>query len=200
MFNEKKYIFGLGTGRCGTVSLTELFNIQNSSFFSHEMGSRPYLPWDMERVKIVNRLFELSNNKNKFVGDVAFFLLPYINEILKYIPESKFVILQRDKKETISSYMKKTEGRNHWVKHNGNIWQNDSWDVCYPKFYVDSKKEALAEYYDLYYKLCRKIPEESCFWMNTEDLNNKEISLQMLEWCGFDDPRYSAFKENRSKN
>ena len=35
--NNKKVILGIGTGRCGTVSLSHLLNKQKDSRFSHEL-------------------------------------------------------------------------------------------------------------------------------------------------------------------
>lgn len=197
---DKKYIFGLGTGRCGTVSLTSLLNLQDSSCFSHEMGSKPYLSWEKERLKIFNHLNLLIRNDKKFSGDVAFFLLPYVEDIIKFLPNSKFIILQRDKESTINSYMKKTINRNHWMDHDGRKWRKNIWDRCYPKFSCNSKEEALEKYYDLYYDECKMIPQDKCFWMETSELNDENTCLNMLEWCGFEEPQYIKFKKNKGSN
>ena len=110
----------------------------------------------------------------------------------------RFVILKRDKKETIKSYMKKTQGRNHWMVHDGSVWSLDIWDRCYPKFDTKTKEEALSRYYDHYYELCQQLPQNKCFWLNTEDLNNKEKSEQMLKFCGFSNPKFNIFLKNKN--
>jgi hypothetical protein len=41
----KNTIIGLGTGRCGSMSLTNLLSFQGNCLVSHEIGGRPWLPW-----------------------------------------------------------------------------------------------------------------------------------------------------------
>lgn len=192
---EKNIIFGLGTGRCGTVSLSKLLSSQEDCAITHEL-SKFRLPWE----KNVNQFDFIMNSINsrsqKFIGDVGFYYLPYVEEILKN-KNSKIIILKREKQKVISSYVKKTTSMNHWNEHDGKHWLFNSWDHCFPKFKTRTKEEAISKYYDHYYDLCQRISQENCFWINTEDLNNESVCLEMLKWCGFENPRFFIKHENR---
>lgn len=192
----KKIIIGLGTGRCGTMSLAKILDGQENTSISHEF-CRSDLPWNKDINKF-EKLYDLMNKRKEgIVGDVSFYLLPYVNESLKRNSGTKFIIIKRNKEETIKSYLKKTEGRNHWNNHDGKIWRSSSWDHCYPKFQTATKEEALSKYYDLYYEICSNIPSEICFWMDTEDLNDKNKIIKMLEFCEYDNPKFFIVKENK---
>ena len=196
--DKKTLIIGLGTGRCGSMSLSKLLNLQKESKITHELEQLSRLPWEFDRARFYQYVNFLLARDESFVGDISFYLLPYVDEIRNLFPEVKFIILQRNKKETIDSYLKKTNGRNHWMHHNGGTWSIDLvWDSCYPKFAVDTKEQALSMYYDSYYNSCRKI--ESCFWIKTEDLNNEQRCLEMLEFCGFEEPIWEKSHKNKGK-
>jgi hypothetical protein len=192
----KKVIFGLGTGRCGTMSLANLLNFQEDCLMTHELGGLPWLPWEISEKDFQYFFTRVLNRRQTFVGDVSLYSLPYWRKILEYNPESKFIIIKRDKSATIESYIKKTEGQNPFMKHDGTKWRHYEWDRCYPKMNCKSKEEAISLYYDYYYDLCLKIPEDSAFWISTNDLNNENRCLEMLEFCGFDAPRFKIFKKN----
>lgn len=192
--SNKKIIFGLGTGRCGTMSLSYLLNFQNNASFSHEVLSSK-LPWDVDCDIFEEALDKIKSRDKMFVGDVGSYYLPYFNNILK-IKNSKFIILQRDKNSVIKSFMKKTRGMNHWSRHDGSRWRYSPWDKCFPKFKEEDKYRSIGLYYDLYYKNAKKIPEKNTFWIKTENLNNKDECLKMLNFCGFENPRFLSFKKN----
>jgi hypothetical protein len=193
---NKKYVFGLGTGRCGTVSLSNLLNFQQHSNVTHEFGA-PFIPWKVDNQKI-NMLIENIKNRDCILsGDVSFYLLPYANVILEALTNAKFIIIQRDKKETIDSYIKKTKGYNQFSSHDGSIWQFTPWDQCYPNMEGKTKEESVSKYYDLYYRECRKIEQDVCFWINTKDLNNKNKMFELLDWLGVSDKKYDIFNMNR---
>lgn len=194
----KNMIIGLGTGRCGSMSLANLLSFQSNCLVSHEMGGRPWLPWKKDKDSFDNYYRLISSRKQQFTGDVSFYNLPYAVDYLSKNEKTVFVILQRDKQDTINSYLKKTEGRNHWIVHNGSKWRLDSWDKCYPKFDVTEKEAALSAYYDHYYDLCEQLPQEKCFWMKTSQLNNKQNCIDMLRFCGFESPSFIKLKRNSS--
>ena len=197
---KKKIIFGLGTGRCGTMSLANLLNLQENSVFTHELGGLPWLPWKKDNGRFEAFSSRIVNRNSDFVGDVSFYSLPYWREIESLGFETKFIILKRNKKDTVKSYMNKTNGENPFMDHDGTIWRHYEWDKCYPKMKACFKEEAVALYYDYYYDLCEQIPQDKCFWINTEDLNQEDNCKQVLKWCGFKNPKFIIFKKNESKD
>ncbi len=148
--NKKKLIIGLGTGRCGTVSLCNILNQIPSSFFVHKGFM---LPWYGQSDIAIQKIRKFLNDTDKqYVGDIGFYWLPYVEKVLSVFPKTKFICLKRKKKDTVSSYLKKTEGRNHWIEHDGRFWRKDYiWDRCFPKYNVKAKEEALSLYWEEYY-------------------------------------------------
>ncbi|MGM5483024.1 MAG: galactosyltransferase-related protein [Nanobdellota archaeon] len=160
--NRAFIVIGLGTGRCGTVSLVSTLNQLKSSFFVHEGFM---LPWEGSKERMLSELKNFVNESySSLIGDVGFYWLPYVEYVLQEFPDTRFICLKREKESTVCSYLQKTEGKNHWMRHDGNRWQFDSkWDRCYPKFEVQSKEEALKLYWETYYdraaELERRFPD-----------------------------------------
>jgi len=190
----KQLIIGLGTGRCGTVSLSELLNAQKHSQISHEC--RPLLSWwggvcgyKGHLNVLENRLVRILSRDAQFVGDVAFFYLPYLRHIQKLVPTAKFVEIYRPMREVVKSYMEWTKGRNHWMNHDGTIWRHDpEWDVCYPKYACDDKEAAVRAYYDEYNRessLWGTQNPESSFSLPMVHLNEPYRLEALLTFCGF---------------
>jgi hypothetical protein len=148
---NKKILIGLGTGRCGTTSLASLLNSVRGCGVTHEEGDiRANLSWDFSREGIEKALKKMESRPQGVVGDVAFYYLPYVRYIAEARPDATFICLRRDREGTIESYMKKTEGRDHWRPESGDA--NDNWDRMYPKFKAENKRVAIGMYWDFYYK------------------------------------------------
>ena len=157
----KKIIFGLGTGRCGTVSLAAALNSCENSLITHEgkgVGeklneARILLPWNRNPLLLERKLEQISGREHSLVGDVAFYYLPYVEIILGKYPDSKFVCMKRNRDETVNSYMKKTVKRNHWQEWMPkSTWNKDlKWDPCYPKYEAKDKSTAISKYWEEYY-------------------------------------------------
>lgn len=186
-------LIGLGTGRCGTVSLSKLLSMQKDCKVTHE---KHMMPWSVNENLFEQTYKSITSGEESFIGDVAFYHLPYVDLILKKNKETKFIILKRPREEVITSYMKKTIGMDHWRP----TTRPNPWDICYPTFFHNlTKEEAIGLYYDFYYEDVEKIPKELCFHMKTEDLNNEDECEKMLNFCGFKNPIYEKVKENESK-
>jgi len=145
-------IIGLGTGRCGTVSLSKLLQRCNLKV-THEFP--PSLEW--QGGDIANRVNLM--NRHNLDGDVSFWYINYIDYLNKWYGEDniKFVCLERSVDEVVKSYIKKTQGRNHWMNHDGVQWRHDQyWDRCFPKYDVTSKDSGIELYCNNYNKLATK--------------------------------------------
>lgn len=180
-------VFGLGTGRCGTHSLAELLNKQKGFNITHEINDIPFLPWEKDLSSMSMYLDNIKVRKEKFSGDVSLYTLPYVEDILKMYPKAKFVSLKRDKKETINSFLKKTEGRNHWQVHNGLTYKPCIWDQCFPKYSCETKKQAIGMYWDEYYltleKLMEKYPNNINIF-NINEMNSHDGISDILSFVG----------------
>ena len=191
----KTYIFGLGTGRCGTQSLSRLLDSQTDSMITHEYGE--ILPWTIKTDRLDRKLQIISERGGVLVGDVASYYLPYVNHIIdKTHNRVKFIILKRDADEVCDSFMKKTSGRDHWRTGHGRPCR---WDVAFPKFNdAQDKRDAIRKYCDMYYEMCENIPDELKYTINMTDLNVPTRCLQMLSWLRVEQPVYKKIHTNKN--
>lgn len=190
-------IIGLGTGRCGSVSLSKILSSQEDSYFTHEFG---VVPREWERTTEFQKEFERHIQSGKsFFGDIASYNLELTKHYLKSGIDLKAIILKRDRAEVIRSFIAKANGRNHWMDHDGHWWKHDHWDKCFPKFDAGSIGEAIGLYYDHYYSECEKMDQSKCFWIQTPELNNENRVMEMLVWCGFENPIFQKFHSNKGK-
>lgn len=153
-------VIGLGTGRCGTQSLAVVLNYQNAARVTHERYGAIAWQGDEERVATFVRLCATAQGLD-LAGDVAFYYLPYVEQILGLVPSAKFVCLKRDRKATVHSFVTRTRHKNHWTQHDGAKWRLDAWDRCFPKYPVGDKAQAIGMYWDDYY--CRAAALETAY-------------------------------------
>lgn len=192
----KKIIFGIGSGRCGTTSLSALLNAQKDSSISHEMGGKILLPWEFDEKALEKYLDKLLSRKEGIIGDVSFYLIKYIPKIIEIIPNCTIVVLKRNKQETVNSMMRKTTGLEHW-KSNPKI--KSRYDKCFPKFdSCHDKKKRIGLYYDHYYDLANSIKHEKICYLPTEKLNDKNVMKNIMSFCGIENSVFHARHLNRS--
>jgi hypothetical protein len=165
-----RIVIGLGSGRCGTKSLAHLLNLQERAHVEHERHGP--VPWHGAEALIADSLKELLALDADLVGDVGFYYLPYVERILSRYPTVRFVCLQRPKRATVASYMKKSKGRNPWMEHDGCEWKHDGWDASFPKSALrldqdavrfspsERKRFALDQYWDEYYDRAQQLQRE----------------------------------------
>ena len=183
----RQLVIGLGSGRCGTVSLSRLLDAQPGAQVRHEL--RPHLPWMADKALLARKLDILRRLPGTgLVGDVGFFYLPYVVRILAAWPSARILALRRAERETVASFMVKTQGRNHWMDHDGNRWRLDpTWDPCYPSFDTSSKEQALQRYWQSYYaaveRLCVEYPSNVRLF-DVEDLNTSQGVRAILDFVG----------------
>ena len=192
----KKFIFGIGTGRCGTTSLSHLLNGQFGANITHEMSGDILLPWEFNKKEYDRYIGSLCNRKGEFIGDVSFYLINYVPQIIKDFPESKILVLKRNKQETINSFIKKIGPLEHWVS---NPRMFSAYDKCFPKFDFESQKiKRISLYYDLYYSLLEQIDCDQIMLLNTNELNDEKKIKKVLKFCGFEEPKFSIKHLNRT--
>ena len=185
-------IFGLGTGRCGTQSLSYLLNQQKEhkvghEFLAHHPEQGP-LPWEYNEDLIVKRLDTLK--EYGFTGDVALYYLNYVDKIMEVYPDIKFVVMRRDKPSVVASFIKKTVGLDHW---GGSVTARDVWDKAFPYYGSSNKNITIARYYDEYYQkvlsLIEKYPDNIKIF-EVESLNDPEEVMSILHFCGISQKDY----------
>ena len=206
---EKQLIISIGTGRSGSASLSSFLSAQESMLFLHEgrlekEKIRKLIKWENdeeELFKWINFLLDYDDEA-MFVGDTGMYFLPYIEMIINKYNNVKVIGLERDKDEVVESFIKKTEGRNHWYDHGGKDWKVDKkWDHCFPKYQIKEKRKAIEKYYDEYISktnyLKIKYPDNVKIW-NLLDFNKSKTKNEILDFISYDKKRIvdKNFKRN----
>jgi hypothetical protein len=179
-------IIGLGSGRCGTMSLSHLLSGQKNTFVTHEVPLN--MSWKFDPSRINNKLNAWDNQQFTRVGDVASYYLPYVPYINSKVDNVKFVCLKRDKTETSHSWVSKLEGspaKNNFREWDG-TFRTVPFYISFPKYRTDSLFEAADLYWEEYYNQAEKLEREMDNFkiFNTEDLNTLKGVKQILTFSG----------------
>lgn len=190
-------VLGIGTGRCGTDSLAALLDNQTGGAVTHERF-KAQVPWGPAGYDWLRDLIADVPQEAALYGDVSLYWLPQVERLLldptfaSTAESLRVVALQRNREDTVRSYMQKTQGptgRNHWMVHDGTTYVpcDLGWDKCYPKFRAADKREALSMYWAAYYgevdRLAKQYPEQvRCFALNA--LNTTEGQRDILGFVG----------------
>jgi hypothetical protein len=172
-----RYIIGLGSGRCGTMSLAQLLSRQQGVSIAHERT--PALSWDND----ADPLRHLKRPKPGTVvcGDVGFYYLPYVETIWKAYPECRFICLKRDRQETVDSFIRYLPSTfDHWNK----TGKKSGWDRSFPTIHAETREEAIGLYWDAYYARAEILAIDSRFRIIPMDaLNTQEGVMDILSFA-----------------
>lgn len=206
-------IIGLGSGRTGTASLANLIGSQEGAICFHELnptgavfegnpqpilntirefqriiegGDKRLLAIDYARPSSVAKYEKLQASAEVSVlGDIAFYYLRYVEDILSVNQNVRFVCIKRDRGQTVGSWLKKSSiqrwpalwvadrfkslitrtpfytSKNHWQEHDGRVWELDPvWDKTFPSLVASSKREAIGKYWDYYYQEAERLASD----------------------------------------
>ena len=206
---QKQLIISIGTGRSGSASLSSFLSEQKNMLVLHEgrlekEKIRKLIKWENDEEELFKWIEYLLNYNDdiKFIGDTGMYFLPYIDLIIKKYNNVKIIGLEREKNEVVNSFLKKTDGRNHWYSHNGNEWKLDQrWDPCFPKYQIKDKRKAIEKYYDNYIETTNnlkiKYPNNIKIW-KLSDFNNTKTKNEILDFISYDNNRIieKEFKKN----
>jgi hypothetical protein len=148
----------------------------------------------------------------RLIGDVAFYYLSYFEAMAAHNANVRFGCLRRERETTVESWLHKTriprwrskriadrlaawitrtpfyEETNFWMEHDGSRWQKDEvWDKCFPKYEATSKRVAIGQYWDSYYREAERLAAllEGRFQIfDTEALNSRGGQDRILAFCG----------------
>ena len=195
-------ILGLGAGQCGLKLLADILNRQPGVRVTHE--EKPLLPWEQqtprlvgvenEPVTLIDRINRWkAKHHERFIGDVASFYLPYVEEAIQNIPDVKIICLKRSRDEIVSSFIlaqNKSSPRptDNWSKTLSDGWYRDPLTShIYPKYEAATRKAALEMYWDEYYDkandLAHRFPEHFQM-LDTDELTDKESVRKLLTFVG----------------
>lgn len=184
LLEDRRLILGLGSGRCGTSSLSHLLNIQEDTEATHEYHAKePFeLSNDSDTHHILFYLLDILGRESKIIADVSHYWLRYINLILAFKGDIRFICLKRDKDATIKSFLDRpVDDKNPMVD-----WSKEKYDRYYNEYYMK------VDYY------LNKHPDIFGLF-DIEDLNSREGQRKMLDFLGFKNHIYDiGIKLNRA--
>ena len=236
-------VIGLGSGRTGTASLAKLIDSQKNALCFHELnpsgavfsgnpqplrntihefsailagGDKRLLALDYTRPPSV-RTYEklLAMPQVDILGDIAFYYLSYVEDLLAITSDIRFVCIKRDKHETVESWLEKSsirrwkslwladrlksaivrvpfhQSHNYWQVHDGSEWAIDPvWDKTFPKFEASSKREAIEKYWDYYYDRAASLAgahPNNFQIFDISDMSAPDGQRKILSFIGIDD-------------
>ena len=102
---KKQLIISIGSGRCGSVSLSKFLSAQKLTNVIHEgriddKKIRKLIKWENDENELFKWLeYLISFDNSKFIGDTGMYFLPYIQKIIQKYPSVK--ILNKNRKTVI---------------------------------------------------------------------------------------------------
>ncbi len=148
-----QFIFGLGSGRCGTGTLAKLLDKQKGISSSHE---GQFCPWEKDLVAFYQSIIGLVNETTEpRIATVAFYWRNYLSEIFRDFKNPKLIVLKREKQKVVESFASLYQDKNHWSDPEGKNWdgrdpKSAPLAAMFPKYDL-SKKDAIAQYWEDYY-------------------------------------------------
>lgn len=191
----QRFILGIGSGRCGTLSLKEVLAQQPDVLAMHE--DPPLLPWQRDNGRpIMEQRFVRWRRRHvqPIVADVASFYLPYLEEAIAREPEVRIICLKRPREEVVESF-----GRwlavtnplqiNHWAARPAPGWHHDPlWTRIFPKYDIEDREQGIRRYWEEYYsrvdELAARYPEHIRVFATHDALNTEEGQRAMLQFAG----------------
>ena len=204
-------VLGLGISRKETKKIHNLLNSYDKFNFNFESDLQR-VSWKNSENIVVDRIEKLekslyNNTKSDkdftVTGDIAFYFLPYLELIINNFPYLKIISTKKSKKKTFTDvmndietnntlltrlFMFKKKYKNHWVKHDGSIWEKDHiLDKCYPKFDTSNLEDSINKYIDIYIadlrQLKNKYPQNIKIFFSDE-LDSNYGKKKLLSFIG----------------
>jgi len=208
------FVFGLGTGRVGSVSLSRLLQAQEVGggrrpAVTHE--ARPLLPWSLgddpaqaavtarRRLALLAaraaRVRERSSGWRVHAGDVASWTLPLVPALLAADQCVVAVLLQRERADVVRSFAAKSGAADYWRPGNASAEaaaDESFWAPFFPQFGNESSKEAaIGAYWDYYAaegaRLAALWPDRVRVFDSPACLRGRE-AWAMLRFAGYERP------------
>lgn len=180
-------VLGVGTGRCGTLSLAKLLDGCIGFNCTHEAA--PTLSWVVSEHEYVDKLCRIRAVDNH--GDICAAYLPYLPKFLADIPDLRVIALRRPAEEVAQSFEEwlDTTGparRHHWYDHGGNGWLQDPYDRTYPSYDIPDRHQALLHYvhdYDTQVDQLRRGHPASIMLIHTRDLGDTDVQQWIFDFA-----------------
>jgi len=186
----------MGVGPCGLNLLKEILARQPSSRISLEQT--PLLPWQHRAGSpgIKQRIARWkAAGQEQFIGDMAAFYLPYVEDAIACEPGIRVVCLKRGRDEIVAAFSQVLNESsplpiNHWAEKPGPDWYHDPlWTQTYPQYDSQDRTDGIARYWTEYYEqtdeLAHRYPD-NVMVIDAMDLTSADGVRQVLDFVGID--------------
>lgn len=184
---DKRLIIGLGTGRCGTHTLTGLLDQQPGTVALHQ--PKPCLPWHPDYGWYRGVVDLIDSIDAPVVALVSWFYLNYVPVLLRDY-DVRFVCMQRDRDLTVGSILRLTPQFDNWSNQPVTASVSPEYRDLFPKYDTSDKREALEHYWDEYYDIAGRFqaahPDHLRIFP-TEQFNDEGGVRDLLTFAGYGD-------------
>lgn len=174
-----KIVIGLGSGRCGTMSLWGLLDLQVNSYVTHE--ALP-MPWNRNPDVYEEMFSRLFSRDADIIGDSGYYWINYVEDLLQPKPDTRFICLKRNRDEVIKSMWNHSRGLN--------THPTDDWFMMYPRYDTD-RKSAVGLMWDEYYELAERWQDKYPDYFRIFDmdlLNTERGQEEILSFADIENP------------
>ena len=197
-----RVVLGVGSGRCGSTSLTGAMAGVPGACATHE--NPPVLYWEPleEQIQVHVERFRILTQYFAVVFDASHWWLNALERLFGELPDVKAIGLYRETQACAQSFLnQKGSGKgspNHWAVPGNDIWAAVPGDPCYPSYPLpeslvsnpDAAKRAMvtryvSEYNQTLQRTAAAHPDRLLL-VRTEDLSNAEAYARMSDFLGFE--------------
>lgn len=181
----KRVIIGLGTGRCGTHTLTGLLDQQPGTVALHQ--PKPCLPWHPDYGWYRGVVELIESIEAPVVALVSWFYLNYVPVLARDF-DATFICMQRDRDLTVDSILRLTPQFDNWSNQPVTASVSPEYRDLFPKYDVSDKREALERYWAEYYEIAREFEAERPDRVRTfptEQFNSEAGVAELLAFAGY---------------
>jgi hypothetical protein len=193
-------ILGLGSGRCGSTSLSAILAAIEGSCATHENPPQIYWNPENEQLYFHMRRFKLLAEFFSLVFDASHWWLKAVDRFFAEFPNGKAIGLHRDLETCVQSFVR-IKGQswgslNHWVAPGNGIWRANFWDPTDPIYSLpdnanedpDTARARLiaryvVEYNNELFALRERFPDRVML-IRTEELVLPSIQEAMFDFVG----------------
>ena len=173
-------VIGVGTGRCGTNSLTRILDNHPSNLVTHEA-----FKWKVAWGSPCNEEFEgrllTADRTRSLFGDVSYAHIPYIVGLAERLPGLKVVCMHRDMDGFIDSFL---ENITPFFRTN----RSAPAARYQPKIKAKTDREACGIFWEMCQETMARIP--GAHHMDVADLNSDDALDELGDYLELDSDRH----------
>ncbi len=163
---------GVGTGRCGTNSLTRIVGACRDTSVYHERYIGPWYGAPNREL-----LLRIEESKSELFGEVQCQLLPHLAELRRRWPDLPIVCMHRAEDEVVKSHIDNIRPMLRPIDKKGGVTEH------YPVIDAHTHKQALHFWWRLYEEATQGIPGK-VIHLGMSELNDDDRIVNLFDFLG----------------